>query len=418
MGVHDSIVSWRRTNGDLFYTVQSIDLRVKRYGHESHDFPETAQSGRIARLKSQLSDFLWQATKGKKIEEIFFLLATPIDPESQQFEDCSRSSNASVNSVIHLRELIIHSTALGFDEVAVVLKQEWFALFRGIQALSSSSAGITFCTLRTFLIDPFHQFFWKQYVHRIREQANLRREMVVFALVQSFELVEGDGSRVHRNNDTGYNGNTNDGEAPMVPWPDFVENLRSFHTILGLKALPAPDCCRLLYRFDTFGNGHISVQAFQSTILHELDEINAASKDFDVKSSSKAQPGKSPKGRPLKVAIANGHRRPNVELFTSSEAVHKLFAARAKRCSNSKSQSQLLPGDSTHTRVAATNRANDAAATLRASANTHLARIRNLPISHLLREGIYFRPPRKALYRCEDERDHTQAQTMGAEDSY
>lgn len=71
MGIHDSIVAWRRTNGDLFYSVQSIDLVVRRYGHESHEFPDTAQNGRITRLKSQLSDFLWQTGEGKKIEELF-----------------------------------------------------------------------------------------------------------------------------------------------------------------------------------------------------------------------------------------------------------------------------------------------------------------------------------------------------------
>lgn len=32
-GVHDTSVSWKRLNGDLFYTVQSNDLQVQRYGN-------------------------------------------------------------------------------------------------------------------------------------------------------------------------------------------------------------------------------------------------------------------------------------------------------------------------------------------------------------------------------------------------
>jgi len=152
VGVHDSIVSWRRTNGDLFYTVQSTDLRVRRYGHESHEFPETAQSGRITRLKGQLSEFLWQAAEGKKIEELFQLLSSSKVTGGLQ----TRSNGGS--KVIQLRGLVSHATSLGFDEVAAVLKQEWFALFRGIQALSPpGSTGITLSTLRTFLVDPFHQ---------------------------------------------------------------------------------------------------------------------------------------------------------------------------------------------------------------------------------------------------------------------
>ncbi|KAG6977444.1 hypothetical protein JG688_00000343 [Phytophthora aleatoria] len=400
IGVHDSIVSWKRMNGDLFYTVQSNDLLVQRYGHESHDFPETAQSGRITRLMSQLSDFLWQAAEGKKLEDLFFLLTSP----TCQRLKISKDHNPSIHGVIHLHELLFHVTALGFDGVVAMPKQEWFALFRAVQELSPPhSAGITFSTFRTFLIDPVHQFFWKQYVHQIREQADSNRAMITQAL--------SDGFKINDKVTSESSNNSRDDEALIIPWSDFVESLKSFHGILGLKLLSPSDCCRLLYRFDACGNGQVSIQTYQNTILHTLDEIDAATQAYDF---TTVQRTRTPKGKQqLKVAIANGHRRPNVESFTSSEAVHKLFAARAKTSTNFRLRASS--NDTCQSSCTITSRATDAAAKLRASANTHLARIRNLPISHLLREGIHFRPPRETLYRCEDE---TQAQTMGAEESY
>ncbi|KAL3661460.1 hypothetical protein V7S43_013660 [Phytophthora oleae] len=389
VNAHDSIISWRRLNGDLFYSVQANELLIRRYGHESHEFPETAQNGRITRLRSQLSDFLWQKAEGKKIEELFILFTSPTKPGPKV--------HSGIRNVIHLRELIFHSTALGFDEVVAVPKQEWFALFRGIQVQSPrDSNGITFSTFRTFLIDPFHQFFWKQYVYQIREQANSDRGMVIQTLTDSFKAVT---KGIHRNNnDLECSGD----DDTLIPWPDFVESLRRFHFVLGLSLPPPSDCCRLLYRFDTDGVGRISSQNYWEALLNSLDEIDSATEQYDF---TKARGAQTKLKKILKVAIANGHRRPNLESFTSSEAVQKLFAARAKSCPKEASRSSKSHGNNTD-------------AILRASANTHLARIRNLPISHLLREGIYFRPPRETLYRHEVEVDSTQAQAMGAEDSF
>ncbi|KAE9239573.1 hypothetical protein PF002_g10213 [Phytophthora fragariae] len=367
VGVYDSIVSWRRSNGDLFYSVQSNDLVVRRYGHESHDFPETAKSGRISRLKSQLTDFLWQIGEGKKIEELFSLFTTPSKQDAQP----PNPSKTCVKTVIHLRELIFHSTSCGFAEVIAVPKEEWFALFRGMQELSPPNcAGITFSAFRTFLVDPFHQFFWKQYVHQIREQANSNRELINRALLESFEASKGLTHGGHRSNNEA---DSTDG---------IIE--------------------------ETFmGNGRISIQTFRDTLLHALDDIDAATNEFDFTKSRTSKPSHALNGkRPLKVAIATGHRRPDLELFTSSEAVHKLFAARAN----------IRPDNSTRTKTTSTS--TNVVTALRASANTHLARIRNLPISHLLREGVNFRPSRRDLYHCDDEKGSTQAEAMGAEESY
>jgi hypothetical protein len=234
--------------------------------------------------------------------------------------------------------------------------------------------------------------------------------------VQSFQVHERelDGRRSSNNDD--FVSDTRD-EKLVVPWPDFLEGLKSFHSLLGLRSVPPADCCRLLYRFDLGGNGRISTQAFQTALLTALDELPRSTKQRDL--TKARMPAK------LKVAIANGHRRPNVEAFTSSEAVHKLFAARAKTCQDSSSPKART------------------ATFLRASANSHLARIRNLPISQLLRcvatslyrssmagskqhdsfmdvtrEGVFFRPPRQALYQCVGEGDRTEAQATGAEDSF
>ncbi|KAE9359289.1 hypothetical protein PF008_g2287 [Phytophthora fragariae] len=268
-------------------------------------------------------------------------------------------------------------------------------------------AGITFSAFRTFLVDPFHQFFWKQYVHQIREQANSNRELINRALLESFEASKGLTHGGHRSNNEA---DSTDGiieDTFMVPWQEFVESLTSFHMILGLTALCPSDCCRLLYRFDIQGNGRISIQTFRDTLLHALDDIDAATNEFDFTKSRTSKPSHALNGkRPLKVAIATGHRRPDLELFTSSEAVHKLFAARAN----------IRPDNSTRTKTTSTS--TNVVTALRASANTHLARIRNLPISHLLREGVNFRPSRRDLYHCDDEKGSTQAEAMGAEESY
>lgn len=242
-------------------------------------------------------------------------------------------------------------------------------------------------TLPCIRLLVYMQFFWKQYVHQVRELANSSHEMIIRALVESFEVNERiPGGMYGNNNDLDCSINSSDDEEVIVPWSDFVVSLRSFHNILGRKPLPRSDCCRLLYRFDTQGNGLISTRSYQKSLLHTLDEIDAATQGYDFMNVRKAQPNKKPKGKQsLKVAIANGHRRPNVELFTSSEAVHKLFAARAKTCKSSKSLSRTPSNDTVQSTCTATSRANDAAAAFRVSANTHLARIRNLPISRLLR---------------------------------
>ncbi|KAG1699576.1 hypothetical protein DVH05_012986 [Phytophthora capsici] len=393
VNAHDSIISWRRLNGDLFYSVQANELLIQRYGNESHEFPETAQNGRITQLRSQLSDFLWQKAEGKKIEELFYLFTSPI----------KSGRKVSSSSDIHLRELIFHSSVLGFAEVVAVSKQEWFTLFRGIQAQSPrDSIGIAFSTFRLFLIDPFHQFFWKQYVHQIREKANSDRAMISRFLTDSFNVDELVTSELYHDHERSEN--TFDDDA-LIPWPDFVESLKRFHNMLGLSFLSPSECIRLLYRFDTYGVGRISTQNYQEALLNSIEEIGIATKQYDFTKARRAQT-KTPTVNKLKVAIANGHRRPNLESFTSSNAVQKLFAARAKSSRSSKGHG------------------NNTDAILRASANTHLARIRNLPISHLIskfisgdmiREGVNFRPPRKNLYRCEAV---TQAQATGAEDSF
>lgn len=155
------------------------------------------------------------------------------------------------------------------------------------------------------------------------------------------------------------------------------------------RSMGVSDYCRLLYRFDVHCNGFIPVNLVIETTLSDLKLMFEETQNAPVKARlSKCK------------SAVTSKWRPDVDAFTTTDGVRKLFTARAKK----QQQERVLCGSKS-----------DAVLELMSSGNTRLAHIRSLPVSRMLRyeplsfntscspftirplivntrEGTYFRP--------------------------
>lgn len=181
-----------------------------------------------------------------------------------------------------------------------------------------------------------------------------------------------------------------DEHQDAMPYSDFVDSLRRFHEALthnysssGSKehekeptiVLSASNCCRLLYRFDVHCSGWISARLFQQSVISSFRKDTSKSNNSRQSLSTPAK-----KKMKQRTAVRNA-KRPDVDAFSTPNAVQKLFLARAQH-------QQHKPHDSTSRATTASDTASTRKALMHAG-NTHLARIRSLPVSKLLR---YVRP--------------------------
>lgn len=173
---------------------------------------------------------------------------------------------------------------------------------------------------------------------------------------------------------TQFSPSAGDDPADTMSWRDFVDALCRFHSTLlaqsnnatrdekevAIGLLTVPDCCRLLYRFDVKSSGWISARLFQQCVVSSLG-------------------GELKKTKQL-TAVRNA-RRPDVDAFSTPNAVQKLFLARAQqqRKPQSPTTQPMTSSDVQSTRKSLVH-----------AGNTHLARIRSLPVSKLLRYAFIF----------------------------
>lgn len=155
-----AVSAWRDQHGELFYTAQASLMQnyaVVVYGHDSHNFRESATGNLVGQRKSQLHGFLWEVLSTQQcdgVEGLFrsFLHDTPSGGRIASDPDHH----------IRLRHFASSFENLGFPS-AGMSKQEWLTLFTEIQRLaptatdeSVSCAKVTRCVFKTFLLDPHH----------------------------------------------------------------------------------------------------------------------------------------------------------------------------------------------------------------------------------------------------------------------
>lgn len=152
--IDELVTAWRDQHGELFYTSQPssrAEYVIQVYGHESHQFRETAMGSRVSQWKTKLHRFLWELLDEQQcsIEDLF---------QRFLFESEAKSGH------IQLRGFVSTLEGLGFTREASTApsKQEWLTLFTEIQHITAEAAApahMTRSVFKTFLIDPFHQVF-------------------------------------------------------------------------------------------------------------------------------------------------------------------------------------------------------------------------------------------------------------------
>lgn len=158
---------------------------------------------------------------------------------------------------------------------------------------------------------------------------------------------------------------SSDEQKRCIPWKDFITRLSAFNNALATSRCTSDynsggvsDYCRLLYRFDVHCNGMISVDLVMETMISDLKML------FE---QAPVPPAKL-RASKRKSAVTSKWR-PDIETFTTTEAVRKLFVARSE-----KQQEQVLRDNKS-----------DTVLELMSSGNTRLARIRSLPVSRMIR---------------------------------
>lgn len=208
-------------------------------------------------------------------------------------------------------------------------------------------------------MDTLVQLFWRHYIDSLSTLAAARTSLSdPCALVQRLLLEHVCGSLPVGFNTEDAHDCTDD--VTSLPYDEFLRCLHAFHSALvdssfddGMAVLSPLNSCRLLYRFDTRCSGNIAAHLFVQRVAASLRERTATAVSYTS---------------PLTTAVRTA-KRPDADAFSTPSAVHKLYLARS------------------HTSTG-TLRAKSARATRSAlvqTGNSHLARIRNLPVSKLLR---------------------------------
>ncbi|TYZ58969.1 hypothetical protein PybrP1_001829 [[Pythium] brassicae (nom. inval.)] len=154
------VATWRDQHGELFYTSQTPQTQnyaVRVYGHESHNFRESAVGSAVGRHKTQLHSFLWQLLSTRQCDGLEGLFQRFLSSATSETRSCS-----SGDPHITLREFV--STCKGLRApCAAISKQEWLTLFTEVQCLSPtaiegrmSSEKVSRSVFKLFLLDPFH----------------------------------------------------------------------------------------------------------------------------------------------------------------------------------------------------------------------------------------------------------------------
>lgn len=201
-------------------------------------------------------------------------------------------------------------------------------------------------------------------------QSVASKDVIVQTLAVHFRPPPGDSFR-----------HSDDEHEDAALWRHFVDLLSRFHEELAhsssgkrnekepVVVLPASDCCRILYRFDVHCRGRISTRLFQQCVIASLRDNSKSSTTNRVSASGTI-------GKQL-TAVRNA-KRPDVDAFSTPNAVQKLFLARAQLNQKCKPQSP-------NSQATTSNEGVSTRKSLVSAGNTHLARIRSLPVSKLLR---------------------------------
>lgn len=205
--------------------------------------------------------------------------------------------------------------------------------------------------------------FWKYYVRRI------------VSCGESFDELS---DKLHREFDISAKRPNN----KSLLWNEFLVTLDRFHAAIGIDFSPAEDKCRLLYRFDSYGVGKVSASAFVDHVIDTLRHLQDARNDFRARLQFD-------KAKPRRTAVLNSRLRPNVETFTSADAVRSLFAARAlaaNRESKHTISSERLSSTTADRQAPSPQQSRyQQQLELMAEGNARLASMRSLPVTRLVR---------------------------------
>jgi alpha-tubulin suppressor-like RCC1 family protein len=312
---------WWSEYGDPFYTTtEGASSLVQIYCQG--DSEDAARRTAVHLLQRDVHAFLWAIISSQKmsIRGLYSQLGPMSDSE----------------------RLASQLRKLGFD-TGSAQTETWFSLFSTLQHLVADDERreglvVSLHALRVFLADPFHAHFWRTYLARWRVSVR-RSKPVDDVLADAFPL---------SNNEP-------------LPWQAFAVGVWRLHEQLHWK-METQDLCRLLYHFDQSGSGQIACQNFVRCLLRAAK----ASHPLELESLLLRNRGCLARSR---------LQRPNLETFSTTGAVRKLYKSRSVE----QLEMPMTPPDASDNEVAR----------LLHRGNSRLARIRCLPVTRLLRYAVF-----------------------------
>ncbi|EQC31216.1 hypothetical protein SDRG_11139 [Saprolegnia diclina VS20] len=309
----------------------------------------------IAAQYTLWGDFLLATAHREPLESGSCGLSGPLHELRQLLLERRRSAQRSLRDLYHHFHRDLKSTGDGFDlrafRVAIndlrimLTPEESFDAFQRLCVDGTSHVG--FGAFRLFVLEPTFQSFWHTYAPRVIATLRAHSTTSIDAWRKHFEaafeqLQTGSGYETVR---TAANGD--------LDWEVFAHGL-----LLLVPSTSPRDLIRLVYRFDTRGDG--VVQA--TNVLRALHQWATMTLDAP----------RTERGSSSNVLARD---RPQIDAFSSHKAVQKLYRSRAQAYALETSEDAAL---------------------LR-QGNELLTRTTKKPVHWLLEQGLSFRPQARGL---------------------